>query len=189
MTSTTTGPTTTSTTRTRKQRTATAVGLGVLLLALVCTILWQTIRGPELDPQAAAQTALSDPVEAAEAPTLPGLDTARPGRGKAVQVAGPFDDRFTMSGLAFDGRAVTGIAQITSEVSHLIDFEALAGFYDDRGTLLGTSRYTYHSTLHAHGNGPALTAELRQEFRIEVPKQLRGAAVAAAVGVPVLVNE
>lgn len=180
---------TTTSTRTQKQRTVTAVGLGVLLLALVCLILWQTIRGPELDPQAAVRTALPDAEAATAAPVLPGLESARPGRGEAVQVAGPFDDRFTMSELQFDGRAVTGIAQITSEVSHLIDFEAVAGFYDARGTLVGTGRHTFHSTVHTHGNGPALARELRQQIRIEVPADLRGTAVAAAVGVPVLVNE
>lgn len=173
-----------------------AVILGIVLVLLAAGLLgwWRLAAGPAPDPQAAAQTAFPDLAPATGPPMLPSLETAAPRRGTVVQAAGPFDDRFVLRDLAFDGATVSGTAEITSDVSELLEFEALAGFYDADGKLIGTGRYVHHldhgagheEEGHAHEEGAAVVAE---EFRIAVPKELRRAVVAAAVGVPVLVNE
>lgn len=140
------------------------------------------------DPQAAARTSFSDLPAATGAPTLPSLTTLHPTPGAVVEAEGPFDDRFRFRQLAFDGSVLTGTAEITSDVSDILEFEAVAGFYDRRGALVGTARHTYHldeSAVEPHEGAPDET----QHFKIAVPPKLRGAAVAAAVGVPVLVNE
>lgn len=121
---------------------------------------------------------------------LPSLATLSPPAGEVVQAEGPFDKRFELKGLRFDGAKLTGSATITSDVSEILEFEALAGFYDREGELRGTSRHVYHfdesTSDHAHDEG---TPDEDHPFTIEVPKNLADVAVSAAVGVPVLVNE
>lgn len=136
----------------------------------------------------AARTAFPGLSAASSEPQLPSLSTMHPAARSAMQAPGPFDHRFTMTGLAFDGRKVSATARITSDVSEILEFEALAGFYDAGGRLLGTARFTHHQTdSHAadQRSGPP-TEEVK--FTIAVPAKVRG-AVSAAVGVPVLVNE
>ncbi|TFC96165.1 MULTISPECIES: hypothetical protein [Cryobacterium] len=122
-------------------------------------------------------------------PELVGMAQAQPSRGEIVQVAGPFDDRFSLEDLAFDGASVTGAVRVTSDVSEVIDLQVLAGFYDEQGNLLGTDRFVHHlgstDPSHAHETAP----DERMIFRIEVPAVLAGQAVGVALGVPVLVNE
>lgn len=139
----------------------------------------------------AARTSLPGLKPAASEPGLPSLATLEPRPGAAVQAAGPFDDRFTLSALRFDGKAVHGTATITSDVSDILEFEALAGFYSSTGQLVGTGRFTYHldeGRDHPADNADGTPSEL-ESFSIQVPASLRGKAVSAAVGVPVLVNE
>ena len=175
-------------------RRAVILGTVLLLLAAGLLVWWRVAAGPAPDPQAAARTSFPDLAPATGPPSLPSLESAEPRRGTVVQAAGPFDDRFVLRDLVFDGTSVRGTAEITSDVSELLEFEALAGFYDADGKLIGTARYVHHldhgagheEEGHAHEGG---TPGVRETFRIEVPKQLRGTAVAAAVGVPVLVNE
>jgi hypothetical protein len=102
-------------------------------------------------------------------------------------VEGPFDDRFVVEGLAFDGQAATGAVRITSDVSELLELQVLAGFYDDGGNFLGTARFVHHlgSDGHEHA-GPSDEGEV---FTIPVPDELKSRAASAAVGIPVLVNE
>lgn len=119
-------------------------------------------------------------------PDLPSLHEARPSAGAAEQVAGPFDSRFELDGLVFDGSAVSGTVRITSDVSDVIDLMVLAGFYDADGRLLGTASFEHHGEGdHAHVGPP----NEDEAFSIEVPEELRDTAVSAAVGIPVLVNE
>lgn len=136
----------------------------------------------------AARTAFPGLSAASSEPQLPSLTAMHPAARTATQAPGPFDDRFTVTGLAFDGHQVSGTVRITSDVSEILEFEALAGFYDAGGRLLGTGRFTHHQTeadtAHQHTGPP--TEEVK--FTIAVPEKVRG-AVAAAVGVPVLVNE
>jgi hypothetical protein len=141
---------------------------------------------------AAARTSLPglSPAAATE-PELPSLAAMAPRRGTVVQAPGPFDDRFTMSNLRFDGRTVRGSVTITSDVSDVLEFQAVAGFYDTEGNLLGTGRYTYHLD-EGHEHAPAAatgTPDEVQRFTIAVPGRFEGKAAAASVGVPVLVNE
>lgn len=133
-----------------------------------------------------ARTSLPGVTAATGAPTLPSLARLSPTPGTVVQAAGPFDDRFRLDGLAMTDHAVRGTATVTSDVSDLLEFEAVAGFYDRRGTLLGTSRFVHHLDEGHHHDGPP---EEALAFRILVPVGLRDSAVSAAVGVPVLVNE
>jgi len=141
------------------------------------------------DPQAAARTSFPDLAPASGEPALPSLSTVEPAPGKVVQAEGPFDDRFRLAGLRFDGSEVTGKATITSDVSEILEFEALAGFYDEDGQLRGTGRYVYHLEADHGHEEDAGTPDETQDFTIAVPADLEGVAVSAAVGVPVLVNE
>ncbi|WP_377321219.1 hypothetical protein ACFJIY_19030 [Pimelobacter simplex] len=121
-------------------------------------------------------------------PDLPGLADAAPtGTGTVGHVPGPFDDRFRLGKVTFDGERVTGSLDITSDVSDLLELQVLAGFYDAGGRLLGTARFTHHldESTH-HDDGPPSEHET---FTIKVPRKLAGKAVRASVGVPVLVNE
>jgi hypothetical protein len=90
-------------------------------------------------------------------------------------------------GLAFEGQAATGTVRVTSDVSDLLELQVLAGFYDDRGNLLGTARFVHH--LGTEGHEHAGPSEEGEAFTIPVPAGLGPQAVSAAVGVPVLVNE
>lgn len=134
-----------------------------------------------------ARTKLSGLTPATGEPTVPGLATARPARGTVAQVAGPFDDRFAWSGLALDERGVHGTLTVTSDVSDLLELAVVAGFYDRDGTLVATRRFVRHSTVHDEA-GAHLPDE-HQRVAISVPRALRSTVVAAAVGVPTLVNE
>jgi hypothetical protein len=167
------------------------VTLITVLVLLVAAAAWQGLRpgGGAGDPQAAARTSFPDLQPAPGAPTLPSLATLDPGPGTVAEAAGPFDDRYRFQRLAFDGTTVTGTAAVTSDVSDILELEALAGFYDRDGALVGTARDVYHrdeSTVDPTHTG--LPDEVHP-FRIRVPAKLQGIAVAAAVGVPVLVNE
>lgn len=121
-------------------------------------------------------------------PDLSGIATAAPATAGAVgRIPGPFDDRFRFGEIAFDGERVVGSLDVTTDVSDLLELQVLAGFYDASGTLLGRNRFTYHLDEGAHHDeGPPSEHE---EFTIVVPRRLRGQAVSAAIGVPVLVNE
>ena len=67
---------------------------------------------------------------------------------------------------------VSGSATVTSDVSEILEFEALAGSYDRQGNLLGTARHIYHldesTAEHAHEGAPEQT----QAFNIPVPSEL-----------------
>ncbi len=121
-------------------------------------------------------------------PDLPGIASGAPRGADAVgRIAGPFDDRFQWGRVTFDGRRITGSLEVTSDVSDVLELQVLAGFYDAAGALIGRNRFTYHLDEEAHhADGPPSEHEA---FAIVVPKKLRGQAVSAAVGVPVLVNE
>jgi hypothetical protein len=138
----------------------------------------------------AARTTFAGLAHAIGEPTLPSLRGLHPAPGTVAQAAGPFDDRFKLQGLAFDGARVRGSATITSDVSDVLEFQAVAGFYDRKGRLLGTAQHVHHADESSGGaHSDAGPPEETQRFTIAVPKQWRGVAVSAAVGVPVLVNE
>lgn len=169
----------------------------VLIAVLVVVVLgaagaWWRLgsSGASADPQAAARTSFPDLTPATGEPMLPSLATLSPAAGKVVQAEGPFDNRFELQQLRFNGTQLTGTATITSDVSEILEFEALAGFYDRKGQLRGTARHVYHldesKSDHAHDEG---TPDEAHPFTIQVPKDLADVAVSAAVGVPVLVNE
>lgn len=162
--------------------------VGVLVLALAG--FWWSSRAatPGGDPATAARTSFPDLPAPTGEPALPGLDTVAAKPGTVVQVAGPFDNRFSFSGLALDGSRVSGTVQVTSDVSELLDLQVVAGFYDDQGRLVATARHDYHADAHteSEGDGPPSSTHA---FSIEVPTDWRKTVVAAAVGVTVLVNE
>ena len=120
-------------------------------------------------------------------PELDGIVQAKPRPGEIVQVLGPFDERFELEGLAFDGTTVRGAVRVTSDVSEVLELQVLAGFYNDQGTLLGTNRFVHH--LADDGDSHTGSPEEREDFAIEVPAELASQAVSVALGVPVLVNE
>ncbi|MGA8996143.1 MAG: hypothetical protein WB441_17735, partial [Nocardioidaceae bacterium] len=138
-------------------------------------------------PHDVVVTALPDRQPAAAEPALPGLRTAAAPAGTVARVAGPFDDRFRLTGLRLGRTAVSGDLDVTSDVSDLLELQVVAGFYDGRGRLLGSGRFTRHED--PHGEQVSGTPDERVHLRIAVPVPLRGRVVSAAVGVPVLVNE
>ncbi|MCQ6271185.1 hypothetical protein M8J71_11895 [Pseudarthrobacter sp. R1] len=142
-----------------------------------------TGQGPA---SAAAKTSFQGLPAPAGEPDLPALHAPGPGKGKALQVPGPFDDRFVLEGLAFNGSAVSGTVRVTGTTSELLDLQVLAGFYDDKGSLLGTARFDHHLATEEPNSG---TPAEPMEFAIDVPDQYQDAAVSAAVGVPVFVTE
>ena len=142
------------------------------------------------DPAAAVRTSFPDLQPAAAEPPLAGMAQLSPAPGSVVQAPGPFDDRLVLDGLTLDDRGVHGSALVTSDVSEILEFEAVAGFYDADGRLLGTGRFVHH--LDESAVDPAEHTGLpdeREEFSIPFPADLPGTAVSAAVGLPVLVNE
>ncbi len=160
-----------------------AVGVGATLLVR------GTGSGTEQvpDPASAARTEFPGLTAATGDPELPGLATADPEPGTVAVVEGPFDDRLDVSGLKLTDDTLTGTVTITSDVSTLIELQVLAGFYDADGKLLGTGRFTHHASEGEHSHeGPPSPEE---SFEVEVPGDLGGTVAAAAVGVPVLVNE
>ncbi|WP_344814367.1 hypothetical protein [Microlunatus aurantiacus] len=166
-----------------------ALVVGVLLLAGMGGCAVAGSEDDLGDPQAAARTTFPDLPPASGDPTLPSLTTLRPAPGTVAEAPGPFDDRFHFEQLSFDGTTLSGAATITSDVSAVLEFEALAGFYNRNGTLIGTARYVYHLDGSSDDHDQEGAADQTHAFRIQVPPELKGVAVAAAVGVPVLVNE
>ena len=182
---------------TDRRRLATAIVLAALLGATATWVLTRagsTDTAPDRSSSTAlagsatgAKTALPGLAPASGEPALPGLAGADVMPGSVTQVAGPFDDRFALSRLRYREGRVSGLLTVTSDVSALLELQVVAGFYDERGKLLGTGRYVHHSGLHDEaGHGAGLP---RESFVIDAPRRARSEAVAAAVGVPVLVNE
>lgn len=143
---------------------------------------------PSTTPSPVMVTSFPDLPAATGEPDLPGIATAAPASADTVgHIPGPFDDRFRLGEVSFDGQRVVGALEVTSDVSDLLELQVLAGFYDASGTLIGRGRFTHHLDEETdHDDGPPSEHE---SFTIAVPKRLRGQAVSAAVGVPVLVNE
>ncbi len=166
------------------------LAVGLVLLVVAGAVAFFVSRSTvAADPRAAAQTSFPDLAGATGEPTLESLGSLSPVPGAVAEASGPFDDRFHFRELAFDGAVLTGEADITSDVSTLLEFEALAGFYDADGALLGTARDVYHLDEDTASHAPEGPPSEVHRFRIDVPAGLRGRAVSAAVGVPVLVNE
>ena len=134
----------------------------------------------------AARTSFAGLAPAHGEPTLPGLGSAAQRRGRVGQVAGPFDDRFTLSALSLAGGRVSGSLRITSDVSDLLELQVLVAYYDASGSLLGVRRSTHHATGgHDHAGPPSEV----ERFAVAAPARFRADVRSAAVGVPVLVNE
>jgi hypothetical protein len=60
------------------------------------------------DAAAAARTSFPDLEAASAEPQLPGLTALQPRPGEVLQAPGPFDDRFVLSDLHFDGGTLGG---------------------------------------------------------------------------------
>jgi len=139
-------------------------------------------------PAAAIRTQLPGLTPPTGDPTLAGIDHQRPKTGGITLVKGPFDDRFTWSGAKVAAGAVTGQLRITSDVSDVLEVQVVAGFYDAAGSYLGLGRYTYHLDEEKIAPHSGLPSEILR-FSVTAPPAVRSRAVAAAIGVPVLVNE
>lgn len=120
-------------------------------------------------------------------PGLPALAAGAPGRGRVGRIAGPFDDRFRLTAVRFDGIRVLGRIAVTSDVSDTLELQVLADFYDRSGKLIGRGRFTHHLDEDAHHDKGRPNEHRR--FDIAVPPSLRAEVRSAAIGVPVLVNE
>ncbi|MGO4690550.1 hypothetical protein [Glaciibacter sp. 2TAF33] len=155
---------------------AAAVGIGVAAAG----------QAVSAQPAVSVMTSFPGLAPATGEPTLPALAGLHPEPGAIVQAGGPFDDRFRLDALAFDGATLSGTVTITSDVSDLLELEVVAGFYGADGSLLGTGRYVHHADGdHAHSGPPSES----EAFEVAVPAGLAQQAVAVGVGVPVLVNE
>ena len=143
---------------------------------------------PAADPATAARTSFPGLPAPTGEPTLPGLESLAPAAGEVAAAPGPFDDRYRFTGLSLAEGEVAGTVEITTEVSELLELEVLAGFYDADGTLVGTGRHVQHADAH-EGHAEEGPPPRAHPFVIAVPGDVRAEVVAAAVGVPVLVNE
>lgn len=142
-----------------------------------------------IDPSMVVDTSFPDLAAPTGEPDLDGIDTADPAPGSVVSVAGPFDDRFVLSGLHIKDGTVSGRLHITSDVSEVLELQVLAGFYDARGDFLGSGRAVYHLDEHSHHDEHAGPPSELKLFEIAAPAAYAGKVAAASVGVPVLVNE
>ncbi|CAN5116690.1 hypothetical protein BH09ACT2_BH09ACT2_11760 [soil metagenome] len=140
-------------------------------------------------PTDAVKTTLPGLVAASGAPELASIRLLHPRPGEVGQAAGPFDERFTVDDLAFDGKAVSGALRVTSDVSAVLDLEIIAGFYDAGGSVIGSARFVYHATDDGPVDPVTGTPVESIPFRVAVPTELAGRAVSTSIGVPVLVNE
>ena len=181
-----------------KTRTGIAAALSVVALcAVVGVTVYAAAAGANGDARTVAamegpvtpftpQATFAGLTPATGDPELESLVQVHPSPGAIVAAAGPFDDRFVLEDLTFDGGSVSGAVRVTSDVSDVLDLEVLAGFYDATGVLVGNARFVHHlaeDTTHAE------PPDERLEFTIAVPADVSGRAVAASIGVPVLVNE
>ena len=153
----------------------------VLSLLVIC-VTALSMSGCSADKQAQTGSltaaAVSSPVPEAVAPA--------PARGQVVQGAGPFDDRFTLAGLALADGKVTGELDITSDVSEILVLEMHVAYYDAAGTLLGRQTQIERGEDHAAAVGvPDETVSVS----ILAPTRYRAAVSSALLTVPVLVNE
>ena len=165
---------------TPRQKVSIAV-IAVSGLALSGLIVWGvnaaalTAHAPVAPPFAVATTLPGLAAPTGE-PQLASIARLHPTAGAVVPAAGPFDDRFVLQDLRFDGARVSGIVDVTSDVSEVLELQVLAGFYDTNGALLGTDPTTGTPQEHT-------------VFSIAVPAEFTGRAVSVSLGVPVLVNE
>ncbi len=151
--------------------------LSLLLLPLLLTAAGCSASEPSVQPLPVA-AAVSAAVDLA--PTGPPVVA-----GRVEQGPGPFDDRFTLAGLALTDGVVRGELTVTSDVSEVIVLEVHAQFFDRSGAVLGTVTQVVRP-----GETPA--GQLPDEHvAVQVPADPahRELAVAARVWVPVLVNE
>ncbi len=170
---------------------ALVAAVALLSLTSACAAPPPASQPPVSTAPASERTSAPGAVPATTQTPMPGLRTARPTEGQAVLVDGPFNDRFHIDGLAFDGARVTGEVVVTSDVSEIIDLQVQVGFHDAQGALIGTAGFDHHG--HGHDESEHATHSPEDHpsvaFEIAVPAHLAGAAVSASVGVPVLVNE
>ena len=165
---------------------------GAASLALVAG-LWFALDGSDGTPVAeqtptgpAVQTSLGLPTPTGD-PELPGLRDLSPAPDSVGRLDGPFDDRFTATGVRFDGGALRGRITITSDVSEILALQVLGGFYAADGTYLGEARWDFvppEDEHHAEGHPEESVA-----FVVKVPSALRAKAASASYGVTNLVNE
>lgn len=156
-------------------------------VAAALTVNAAPMQGQSANASVAVMTSFPGLTSATGEPTLPSLPALHPQPGALVQADGPFDDRFTLADLAFDGSTVSGTITITSAVSDLLELQVVAGFYAADGSLLSTGQFVQHASGDeaAHAGPPSG----HEAFQITVPGGLAKPVVSVAVGVPVLVNE
>ena len=178
---------------TPRQKVSIAV-IAVSGLALSGLIVWGvnavalTAHAPAAPPFAVATTLPGLAAPTGE-PQLASIARLHPIAGAVVPAAGPFDDRFVLQDLRFDGARVSGIVDVTSDVSEVLELQVLAGFYDTNGAMLGTDRFVHHLTDDGGTDPTTGTPQEHTVFSIAVPAELAGRAVSVSLGVPVLVNE
>ena len=178
-------------------RVASAAAVGVLALTTLtgCTGSHDNVRDRRPHSTASSATpaefALPSP-RSAPAPAAGLSPAATPGEVRISD--GPFTDRVRITNLALatGPAAVTGHLAVTSDVSHLIDLELRAAYYDAQGRLLGTGTFEHaedDEAAHNHGGHSGPQAENAGiDFTIPA-KGLKGTPAAAVVTIPVLVNE
>ena len=176
----------------RSRKTGVALGGAVIAVGLIAGLTSFSLAagGSEADsalPMVVPQASFPGLAAPSGEPELDGILQAKPRPGEIAQVVGPFDERFELEGLTFDGSTVRGAVRVTSDVSAVLELQVIAGFYNEQGALLGTDRFVHH--LADDGDSHTGAPEERQDFAIEVPAELAGQAVSVALGVPVLVNE
>ena len=159
------------------------------ILLLGCLLLTGCSRGIDAaalpTPGAvAASTAVAATTAPQALQTAPVPTAAPPSPGSVDRSTGPFDDRFTVSGLTLRSGVVTGELTVTSDVSSIIVMEVHSAFFDRSGGYLGD----VVQRVERDDGAPHVPDE-RVALRLRPAASYAGRVSAARLYVPVLVNE
>lgn len=153
------------------------------ILLLGCLLLTGCSRGIDAaappTPGAVAPTTAPQALQTAPVPTA-----APPSPGSVDRSTGPFDDRFTVSGLTLRSGVVTGELTVTSDVSSIIVMEVHSAFFDRSGGYLGDVAQRVE-----RDDGAPHVPDERVTLRLQPATSYAGRVSAARLYVPVLVNE
>ena len=165
-----------------------AIASCVAGVAIGATLTWHGAAAPAAQPQPVKQFV---PVSSTVAPRGALAPVAKlavvPPAGTVTEVAGPFDDRFTLADLRLSAGVVTSKLRVTSDVSEIINFEITASFYDAKGLLLGTATQQIAEGDGSKGNPTAENGGV--ELRLAANPSYLARVASAQVRVPVMVNE
>lgn len=137
---------------------------------------------------AAAAAAVATQSPAAPAPPAPTIGAGAPAGTVDVQ-PGPFVDRVRLTELRLAGGAVTGVLDVVSDVSEVINLEVQVDFYDGAGALLGSDRAVFDTAATEEFHTTAGVVGLPFSAEVTGPRVRESEVNSAVLSIPALVNE